>query len=203
MASDSVDFTASWTQICNRALGRLGNEAITHLNEGTQTSEFCVRFLPQAIEHVLGQCNFKFARRRIRLALNAERPLFGWRYQFTYPMDLIRIIDVFGGNSNMPEQTELIEYQIENGMILANVDMVQIIYIARPDDPNQLPQSVRNAISTHLAYLLSTPLTSNQQLIALLAAESLQTINQAKTEDAQMNYDPYAFGQNFHTENRR
>jgi hypothetical protein len=139
----------------------------------------------------------------MRLALNAERPLFGWRYQFTYPMDLIRIIAVFGGNNEMPEVTELIPYQIENGMILANNDIVQIIYIARPDDPNQLPQAVRKAISTHLAYLLSTPLTSNEQLIALIAAESQRAIEQAKVEDAQMNYDPYARGESFHTENRR
>ena len=203
MAIDSVDYTASWTQICNRALGRLGAESITYLDEGTQISEFCVRFLPQAIEHILGQWNFKFARRRIRLALNEERPLFGWKYQFTLPMDLIRIIDVIGGNSSMPEQEEFISYQIENRMILANTDTVQIIFIARPDDPNQLPESVRDAISTHLAFLLSTPLTSNQQLIALLAAESQRAIDRAKTNDAQMNHDPYAFGQKFHTEYRR
>ena len=203
MASDSVDYTASWAQICNRALGRLGSEAIINLDEGTQISELCNRFLPQAIEHVLGQWSFKFSRRRIRLALNEERPLFGWRYQFKLPKDLIRIIDVIGGGSSMPEQTELIPYQIENGMILADTDTVQIIYIARPDDPNQLPQSVRNAISTYLAYLLATPLTLNQTLIAFILSESQQAIELAKTEDAQMNHDPYAFGQNFHTENRR
>jgi hypothetical protein len=35
LQTDSVNYTASWTQICNRALGRLGSEAITHLSEGT------------------------------------------------------------------------------------------------------------------------------------------------------------------------
>jgi len=203
LQTDSVNYTASWTQICNRALGRLGSEAITHLSEGTQNAEFCNRFLPEAIEHILGQWDFKFARRRVRLALNAERPLFGWSYQFTLPMDLIRIIEVYGGSSTMPEQSELIPFQVENGMILANTRTIQIIYIARPDDPNQLPQSVRKAISTHLAYLLSTPLTSNQQLTALIAAESQAAIEQAKVDDAQMNYDPNAYGEDFHVENRR
>jgi len=201
--SNSVNYTSSWTQICNRALGRLGAAEIKDLDEGTNSAGFCVRFLPQAIEDVLGQYDFKFARRRTRLALNADRPNFGWRYQFQLPLDLIRIIDVFGGTNLRPERNETTSYQIENGMILADVEAIQIVYTIRPDNPNNMPGAVRTAISTHLAYLLSTPLTSNEQLIALLAAESQRAINQAKIEDAQMNYDPEAKGQDFHVENRR
>lgn len=201
--SNSVNYTSSWTQICNRALGRLGVQEIIDLNEGTSTAGYCIRFLPQAIEDVLGQYNFKFTRRRMRLALNAERPQFGWRYQFTLPKDMIRIIDVIGGTSDIPEQTETTPYQIENGMILANVDTIQIVYIIRPDNPNDMPGAVRTAISTRLAYLLSTPLTSNEQLTALLAAEDIKATEQAKKEDAEMNFNPEAFGQNFHVENRR
>jgi hypothetical protein len=83
------------------------------------------------------------------------------------------------------------------------VDELQIIYIARPDDPNQLPQSVRKAISTHLAYLLSTALASNEQLTALIAAESQTAIELAKKEDAQMNYDQKAAGKKYHMEKRK
>jgi hypothetical protein len=200
---DGVDYTASWTQICNRALGRLGTATITDLSEGTANAEYCGRFLPEAVEYVLGQYDFKFARRRLRLAPNAEKPLFGWAEQFNYPMDCIRLVEVYGGHNQMPELSELIPYQVENGKILANTDEVQIIYIARPDEPNQLPQSVRKAISTHLAYLLATPLTSNEQLIALIASESAAAVETAKREDAQMNYDPMAEGEKFHTEARR
>jgi len=200
--NDGVNYTASWTQICNRALGRLGSDTITDLSEGTPGAEYCGRFLPEAIEYVLGQWDFKFARRRQRLAMNDEAPAFGWKYQFNYPMDCIRLIKVCGGGL-MPEEDESVPYQVENGKILTDADELQIIYIARPDDPNQLPQSVRKAISTHLAYLLATPLTSNEQLIALIAAESQAAIELAKREDAQMNYDPLAPGNRFHTEARR
>jgi hypothetical protein len=118
-------------------------------------------------------------------------------------MDCIRLIKVYGGHSRTPEESERVPYQVENGKILTDTDELQIIYIARPDDPNQLPQAVRNAISTHLAYLLSTPLTSSEQLIALIAAESQSTLELAKKVDAQMNYDPQADGEDFHTEARR
>ncbi|MDR2729520.1 MAG: hypothetical protein LBB81_01315 [Treponema sp.] len=199
---DSVDYTASWTQICNRALGRLGSDTITDLADGTKSAEYCGRFLPEAIEHILGQWDFKFARRRMRLTPNDERPIFGWKNQFNYPMDCIRLVRVYGGHNEKPEESEYVPYQVENGKILCDANTLQIIYIARPDDPNQLPQSVRKAISTHLAYLLSTPLTSNEQLTGLIAAESQTAIELAKKVDAQMNFDPDAKGNNYHTEER-
>jgi hypothetical protein len=200
---DSIDYTASWTQICNRALARLGDATITDLSDGTNIAEYCGRFLPQAVEHILGQYNFNFTRKRQRLAPNSEKPLFGWKEQFNYPMDCIRLIKVYGGHNLMPGENDCVPYQVENGKILTNADELQIVYIARPDDPNQLPQAVRNAISTHLAYLLATPLTSNEQLIALILGESRNAIELAKTVDAQMNYDPQADGQEFHTEARK
>jgi hypothetical protein len=200
---DGVDYTASWTQICNRALGRFGTATITDLSDGSSSAEYCGRFLPEAIEYVLGQYNFNFARRRARLAPNAEKPLFGWKEQFNYPVDCIRLVAVYGGHSQRHEESDRIPYQVENGKILADTDELQIIYIARPDDPNQLPQAVRKAISTHLAYLLSTALASDPQLIGLIASESTAALELAKREDAQMNYDPAAAGEKFHTEARR
>jgi hypothetical protein len=200
--TNSVDYTASWTQICNRALGRLGSNTITDLSDGTKEAEYCGRFLPEAVEYVLGQWDFKFARRRQRLAPNAEKPEFGWDFQFNYPMDCIRLVSVYGGHSAKPEESEYVPYEVENGKILCDADALQIIYIARPDDPNQLPQSVRKAISTHLAYLLSTAIASNEQLTALIAAESQAALETAKRVDAQMNYDPEAKGHDFHTEER-
>lgn len=199
----SVDYTASWTQICNRALGRLGNDTITDLEDGTRTAGYCKRLLPEAIESVLGQWNFKFAKRRITLSPNEDKPLFGWKYQFNLPIDLLRLVEVYMGHNDRPEDCVITPYQVENGKLLADEELIQILYIIKPDDPNSMPQAVRKAISTTLAYLLSTPLTANEQLIALLAGESTAAIEDAKKRDAEMNYDPYANGQEFHVEKRR
>jgi hypothetical protein len=198
---EGIDYTASWTQICNRALGRLGTAVITDLGEVTHNAEFCKRFLPEAVEYVLGQYDFSFARKRAVLAPGAEGQLFGRQARFKLPMDFIRLVKVYG--KDVPEEDHGIPYQIENGEILADTEELWIVYTARPKDPNRMPQAVRKAVSTHLAYLLSTPLTSNEQLIALVAAESRDALELAKREDAQMNYDPQAEGARFHTEARR
>jgi hypothetical protein len=195
LQNEGVDYTSSWTQICNRALGRLGSETVADLNDGTKNAEYCLRFLPEALEHILGQWDFKFSRRRIMLARLEERPAFGWAYQYALPKDCVRLVSV-------GEEAGTVPYQAENGMLLTDAEERPVIYIARPDDPTQMPQSIRKAVSTHLAYLLSTALTSNEQLTALIVSEAKGAIDAAKREDAQLNYDPDAAGRDYHTENR-
>jgi hypothetical protein len=200
--NSGIDYTASWTQIANRALGRLGAMSITDLGEGTKNAEYCGRFLGEAVEFVPGQSNFKFARKRIRLAPNTESPAFGLKRQFNLPMDFIRLVKVYGTSATSPDESEECPYQVENGRILADKEELEIIYIARPDDPNTMPQAVRQAISTKLAALLSTPLTSNEQLIALIMSEAERSIALAISEDNQMNHDPDANGQPYYIEAR-
>jgi hypothetical protein len=196
MANNGVDYTAAWEQICDRALGRLGDGG---LGRDSQTEMYCQRYLPEAIEHVLGQYDFTFARKRARLAPDAERPAFGWKRQFKLPVSLIRLIAVYGPDS----ETRQVPCQVENGMILADTDGLFIVYAERPDDPNRLSAAARKAVSTHLAFLLSTAIASNEQLTGLLLQESAQAIETAKKEDAQMSFDPVFEGEPFHTEARR
>jgi hypothetical protein len=188
--AESINYGASWTQICNRALGRLGTASIDTLDEGTRNAEYCQRFLPQAVEDVLGRYGFRFSRRRARLAPDAERPEFGWRRQFNLPVDCIRLIAVYGGSGSVADETERVPYGVENGKILADAEELRIVYNFRPDDPDLMPSAVRNAVSVRLAGLLSTALTSNEQLIALLASEYPQALAIAESEDAAMNFVP-------------
>jgi hypothetical protein len=198
-----VDYRDSWEQICDRALGRLGADGIDNPN----TAEYVEKYLPEAIEHVLGQYDFTFARKRARLAPDAEPPAFGWKHRFNLPVALIRLIGVYEGAPGIGtdaefNETRRVPYQVENGAILANAKELFIIYSERPDDPNQLAQGARKAIETYLAFLVSTAVASNEQLTGLLLTESTQAIETAKKEDAQAGYDPVSAGERFHTEAR-
>ncbi|MDR0637374.1 MAG: hypothetical protein LBG27_00450 [Spirochaetaceae bacterium] len=204
MLKNGVDYSASWEQICDRALGRLGADGVDNEN----SAEYCERYLPEAVEHVLGQFDFTFARKRERLAPDTEPPAFGWKYRFNLPVSLIRLTGVYGGHPGNGtdadfNETRRVPYQAENGAILANTGELFIIYTERPDDPNRLTQGARKAISTYLAYLLSTAIASNEQLTGLLLQEAAQAIETAKKEDAQTGYDPAFEGEPFHTEARK
>jgi hypothetical protein len=49
---------------------------------------------------------------------------------------------------------------------------------------------------------MSTALTSNEQLTALIMAEAKSAVEEAKRVDGQMNYDPDAAGKDWHAEAR-
>jgi hypothetical protein len=204
MLTGGVNYTASWEQICNRALGRLGADGVDNPN----TAEYCDRYLPEAVEYVLGQYDFTFARKRARLAPDTGRPAFGWKHRFALPVSLIRLIAVYeGAPGNETDagfnETRRVPYQVENGAILANTEALFILYAERPGDPNRLSQGARKAVTTYLAFLLSMAIASNEQLTGLLLNEAAAAIETAKKEDAQTGYDPAFEGQPFHTEARK
>jgi hypothetical protein len=201
MSMTSISYAASWTELCNRALGRLGVGEITDLAEGTQNARFCLAYLGDAIEDILGRYDWSCCRKREILSPDAEKPLFGWKHRFPLPEACIRVISVYPRKPDPPsgavprsgdEAAPRAEapYTVENGYILADEEAVDLLYIERPKDPNRLGPAVRKAVYTTLAFLLSTPLTSNEQIAARIAQEMSLAVGQAMVADAQGNYDP-------------
>jgi hypothetical protein len=174
-----ITYASSWTQICNRALGRLGAIEISDLSEGSQNASFCNTFLGDAIEEVLGQYDWSCCTKRTRLAPDTVKPEYGYAYRFPLPVDCIRIVQI---KPNEP-------YALESGYILSDTHQLNLIYIERPKNPDTLHPSLRKAIHTTLAFLLTTPLTSSEQLAVRVANEAQQAIERAKIEDAQTTYD--------------
>jgi hypothetical protein len=197
-----MTYAASWTQLCNRALGRLGAISISDLTEGTKNAEFCNTFLAEAIEEVLGQYDWNCCRKRVHLAPDVSGPAFGFQYRFVMPVNCIRAVSVYQGRPEKPEAADVIPYAVENGYILADVPELELVYIERPDEPNMMSPAVRKAVSTTLAALLTTPITSSEQLAARVYAESQAAIQQAKKNDAAESYDPLAAGETWYGEER-
>jgi hypothetical protein len=197
---DQINYDTSWTQICNQALGRMGTANITDMEEATTNAEFCRRFLPQAVQHVLGQYDFACSRRRAVLAALAEKPAFEWAEQFAIPADLLRVISAADIDGNPTS------YVIENGKILTEdpgrKPVLKLVYTARPYSPEGMPHYLRNAISATLAYMLATAMSGSEQLLTILVQESSAMIEIAKKEDAQNGFDIQAKGERFYTELR-
>ncbi|MDR1127922.1 MAG: hypothetical protein LBL20_01300 [Treponema sp.] len=187
-----IIYSVSWTQMCNSALGRLGAEQITDLSEGTGNAEYCMTYLGDVVEDVLGQYDWYCCRKRVRLAPDLSPPAFGRAYRFLLPADCLRIIRVGSdGQEDGPEAP----YIVENGAILADTDHLDCVYVVQPEDPGRLPAPVRKAIIASLAFLLSTPLTSNDQLAVRIAAERQEALEKAKIWDARQTYDPRQAGE--------
>jgi hypothetical protein len=193
-----VDYTASWLQICNRALARLSAIELTDIDEGTANASFCKTFLPEAVEEVLAQYGWTCCRKRLRIEPLAERPAFGWEYQFPMPNDYVRLVEIWGGGGTLGKH----EYQAERGKILANFRELRLVYIAQPDEAVLLSPGVRKAVEVTLAFLLTTAITSSEQLAARLSAERAEAVERARTEDAQESCDPLAEGERWYRDMR-
>jgi hypothetical protein len=128
-----------------------------------------------------------------------QRPEFGYEWQFPLPTDFIRLVEVQGYVKNEDKPP----YVIEGGFILADTGSLQIVYIARPQDPARLISGLRRAIYTELAALIATALVSNEQLISLVLQQAARAVALAQIEDAQLNYDPFKDGIDWYEEARR
>jgi hypothetical protein len=186
--------------MCNSALGRLALGEITDLSEGSANANYCRTYLGDVIEEVLGHYDWQCCRKRVRLAPEVSPPAFGWAYRYPLPEDCLRILRVGSdGQEDGPE----IPYVVENGAVLADTDYLDVVYITRPEDPNRLPAPVRKAIIVSLAFLLTTPLTSNDQLAVRIAAERQEALEKARVWDARQVYDPRQSGEPWFEEERR
>lgn len=87
---------ASEVDICNLALGHLGDNAtVSSISppEGSAQSEHCARFYPIARDALLEMHNWNFSMRRVNLAqLTNIWP--EWKYAYALPADAINIIAV-------------------------------------------------------------------------------------------------------------
>lgn len=88
---------ASEVDICNLALGRLGDSALVNQitpPEASVQSRLCSRFYPVARDSLLEMHEWGFATRRATLALLDDAPVFGWSYAYGWPTNAIKVFAV-------------------------------------------------------------------------------------------------------------
>lgn len=162
-----------WVSIANRALARIGTQSITSLDDGSTPALYCSRLLPEAVQSVYGQYDWRSAKKRIQLAPLETAPIYEWDYAFQLPVDFARLISVDSVN----------EYTLENQTILSNDDDLYITYIAYPIEATFIPGHISHLLATFLAFLLSTPLSSNESMAQRLLGEYNLALERAKIDD--------------------
>jgi len=162
-----------WVSIANRALARIGTQSISSLDEGSTASLYCSKLLPEAVQSVYGQYDWRSARKRIQLAPLETDPIYEWDYAFQLPSDFARLISVDTEN----------EYSLEGQTILSNDEDLYITYIAYPIEATFIPGYISHLLVTFLAFLLSTPMSSNESMAQRLLGEYQIALERAKIDD--------------------
>jgi len=172
--------------ICNKAILRLGGNMVTS-SDGTVAA-----LQPVSLEAKLCMLNYalirdivtenfvwSFAIERVILDTpNPIPPLFGYAQSFPLPANVLNVWRVFywqtSGVANQDSSEQINDWRVEGLNLLANSTQVNVEYIRRMDQVNDLalftPQAL-DALSLRLAVEFCIPITENGGLFQTLTQE--------------------------------
>lgn len=204
---------ASEVDICNLALGQLGDSAtVASLNppEGSTQAEHCARFYPIARDSALEMHAWGFATLRVNLALLSNQwP--EWRYAYAQPNDALNLLAVLAPDATNDYSTGVIlsgtlagnvntgtgiytpqEFTSEsdnngNPIILTNQVNATLRYTRRITDPTRFSPLFVQALATLLASHLAGPILKGElgrQTAKALLQEFTVWLGKAAVSDA-------------------
>lgn len=166
--------------IANLALQKLGAARITSLTEDSRNARSvnaCYTFMR---DRELRAHKWNFAIKRTTLAPDATEPDFEYGYAFPIPSDCLRLLP--------PARNDL-DWKIESHQsypsILTNDgDTLEIIYIARIEDPSQFDSLFVDAFACKLAWHLCEEITQSNSKKADALSEYTLSMRDAKRMNA-------------------
>lgn len=199
---------ASQVSICNQALGWLGANLITSLNDDNREAQLCKTNYPDIRDAVLEEREWTFCVRRISLSPTVIEPVYGYTNQFLLPPQVIRILNLpdtrfgdtddnligtgLGGRSEGPDQqpqlgtfrVESLEEPTATGIvILANVDSIFLRVIWRVTNIGLYSPMFIQCLAQRIAADLAIPLTQNRNLQRDMWALYQEKLNKASAMD--------------------
>ncbi len=180
---------ASQVSICNQALGWLGANLITSLDDDNREAQLCKTNYPDIRNAVLEEREWTFCVRRIELAPTVLEPKYGYTNQFLLPPQVIRILNLpdtrfgdtddnligtgLGGVREGPDQQpQLSTFRVESIeepsltgiVVLANVDSIFLRVIWRVTNIGLYSPMFIQCLAQRIAADLAIPLTQNRNL---------------------------------------
>lgn len=165
--------------VCNLALGRLGEWIIDDIYEDSQIERLCRLHLPEVRRSLLRRLNWDFAVTRIQLDA-VDPPVFGQSYKHELPCDFISLVSLHA-DSAMREQVDI--YEIEGLYVLSDYSNQYLRYIKDQEDPRKWSTDFLSCAVALLAAKLANPLGAGGAKEQSLMAEVEQLLIPLSTEN--------------------
>lgn len=144
---------ASEVSIINEALQELGAGRITSRTEDSVAARAANAIFDDTRDQLIERYNWSFAIKRAKLAANAIAPAFEYSNAYDFPSDCLRVI--------LPRDYDT-DWTIEGRQILTDWGApLEVRYIARISDVNQMNPLFRRALAMELAAKLCETLTQS------------------------------------------
>jgi hypothetical protein len=161
--------------ICSNALIKIGDKAITSLNDGSTRADICNRFYGKCLEAVLRAHPWKFGTARKTLALLTSTPEFGFKYEYQLPSDCLFVI---GTSLDKDEK-----WSVEGRKILCDVATLSIQYIVKTTSDADMDALFVEALEAKLALEIAIPITGQQSIHDRMTQEYRDKLREARTRD--------------------
>ena len=178
---------ASAVDICNLALGHIGNKAeITAIvpPDGSAEAAQCGKFYPIARDECLSEFDWGFAKRRQVLAQISGTAPSGWQYWYTVPNPYLVARQVVVEEYDTPVQFTTESHATHGTIILANTDNAELWYTAIIEDTTKYPPLFIHALSWLLASYLALPITREAKIKEIAIQQYNFNMGKAKAIDA-------------------
>lgn len=158
----------SKVEICNLALSHLaiGKEIANIETEKSEEAGAARRFYDITRDNVLRSFPWPFTTKVAVLGLVAKEPTSEWGYSYRYPTDCLYIRRILSTLRNDTRQTR-VPYELAQDtagiLIFTDMDLAEIEYTAKSDNPQIYPSDFTLAFSYYLAFLMSPRLTGGDQ----------------------------------------
>ena len=171
----------SEVSICNQALGWVGGNLITSLDDGTTEANLCKANYASLRDAVLEDRDWTFATARKLLTPLADDPVFGWTRQMQLPSDNIRVIGCWALDRD--EDQEQADYVKEGRRILSNEPKLNLKYIRRIVAPEDFSAGFTQALAARIAADIAIPIAQSRALQEDMQALYMKKLSDAGTND--------------------
>jgi hypothetical protein len=178
---------ASREEICNEALGLIGEGPIVSIEDIENKAIKCNQFWATTRDACLRVWSWTFATKRVLLAQNAVAPVFGYLYSYKRPSDSLRIIAISDDYTEIDSpilESASIEYKLEGDDILTDSEgPLYAKYIRRIEDTGYFDPLFCGYLAAELAAKLGMGLTKEPSLINSMIQLADMRLREAKDMD--------------------
>ncbi len=169
------------TDICNRAIDRLGAAHLTSLDDQTENAGRFKRSYPITRDAVIRAYPWNCCTRRVALAAVGAAPVSGYARQFNLPADpyCLRVISIDG------EARFGLRYRVEGRAILTDEPApLDLVFLGRVDPP-EFDALLIDVIAGRLAADLAYAITGSARLAEEARAAYRSILIEGRLTDAQ------------------
>ncbi|MBA43615.1 MAG: hypothetical protein CMF62_06395 [Magnetococcales bacterium] len=179
--------------ICDTASQLIGAGSITSFDDPTAEAKKCRSIWPTTLKDAIEEHPWTFSVKQLELNLvPSEKPLYGFKYAFRMPPDLLKLLDV---NSSYP-------HRIVGNLLFTDAEKVEVSYQYIPD-----PQEFKGAFTAYLEFVMASKLAIALQDDKVKAQEYERKADKklavARSRDSQQQSTASAKPHNFGLTNRR